>query len=188
MRCNLAESHGLVSIALPAFGTGVGGFPIVECAHIMIEAVQAHAAAATIPAPGSIRPVRRERVCRVRPRGEGDCRCTPEERIRELREAIRHHEECYYIQNAPEISDEAFDRLLHELERLEQQHPDLVTTDSPTQRVAGRAVDGFDTVEHLVPMLSLDNAYDDDELQGVRRARAQGRRPWRDAACRTSRK
>ena len=89
----------------------------------------------------------------------------PEERIRELREAIRHHEECYYILNAPEISDEAFDRLLHELEHLEQQHPDLIAIDSPTQRVAGRAVDGFDTVEHLVPMLSLDNAYGDDELQ-----------------------
>ena len=89
----------------------------------------------------------------------------PEERIRELREAIRHHEECYYILNAPEISDEAFDRLLHELERLEQDHPDLVATDSPTQRVAGRPVEGFDTAEHLVPMLSLDNAYGDDELK-----------------------
>ena len=89
----------------------------------------------------------------------------PEERIRALREAIRHHEERYYIQNAPEISDEAFDGLLHELERLEQEHPDLVTTESPTQRVAGRPVEGFETVEHAVPMLSLDNAYDDDELR-----------------------
>src|SRR5688572_26368223 len=89
----------------------------------------------------------------------------PEERVRELRQAIRHHEERYYIHSQPEISDEAFDRLLHELERLEQQHPDLVTTDSPTQRVAGRAVDGFDTVEHIVPMLSLDNAYNDDDLK-----------------------
>ena len=89
----------------------------------------------------------------------------PEQRIRELREAIRHHEECYYIQNAPEISDEAFDRLLHELERLEQDHPDLITTDSPTQRVAGRPVEGFETVDHIVPMLSLDNAYSDEELK-----------------------
>jgi len=89
----------------------------------------------------------------------------PEERIRELREAIRHHEECYYIRNAPEISDEAFDRLLHELERLEQDHPDLITTDSPTQRVAGRPVEGFKTVDHIVPMLSLDNAYNDEELK-----------------------
>jgi len=90
---------------------------------------------------------------------------TPDKRIRELRDAIRHHEERYYIQSAPEISDDAFDRLLHELERLEQEHPALVTSDSPTQRVAGRPVEGFETVEHIVPMLSLDNAYDDNELK-----------------------
>lgn len=89
----------------------------------------------------------------------------PDQRIRQLREEIRHHEELYYIQNAPEISDEAFDRLLHELERLEQEHPDLVTSDSPTQRVGGRTVAGFSTVEHVVPMLSLDNAYNDEELK-----------------------
>ena len=87
------------------------------------------------------------------------------ERLRQLREAIRHHEECYYIRNAPEISDEAFDRLLHELERLEAEYPDLVTPDSPTQRVAGRPVEGFETVAHLAPMLSLDNAYDEDDLR-----------------------
>src|SRR5256885_6350857 len=88
----------------------------------------------------------------------------PTQRISELRRLIRHHEECYYILNAPEISDEAFDRLLHELERLEADYPDLVTADSPTQRVGGRPVEGFPTVEHLVPMLSLDNAYNGDEL------------------------
>jgi DNA ligase (NAD+) len=88
----------------------------------------------------------------------------PADRIRELREAIRHHEERYYIHNDPEISDEEFDRLLHELEKLEAENPDLVTTDSPTQRVAGRPVEGFPTVEHLVPMLSLDNAYNREEL------------------------
>src|SRR3954452_7159604 len=89
----------------------------------------------------------------------------PEERLRELRDAIRHHEERYYIHNDPEISDEAFDTLLHELERLEAAHPDLVTVDSPTQRVAGRPVEGFATVEHLAPMLSLDNAYNEEELR-----------------------
>jgi DNA ligase (NAD+) len=90
---------------------------------------------------------------------------SPEERLKELRDLIRHHEERYYIHNAPEISDEEFDRLLHELERLEADHPDLVTTDSPTQRVAGRPTEGFATVEHLVPMLSLDNAYNEEELR-----------------------
>src|SRR3954453_72208 len=89
----------------------------------------------------------------------------PEQRLRELREAIRHHEEHYYIHNDPEISDEEFDRLLHELERLEAEHPELVTSDSPTQRVGGRAIEGFDTVEHAVPMLSLDNAYNEEELR-----------------------
>jgi DNA ligase (NAD+) len=89
----------------------------------------------------------------------------PEERLKQLRDAIRHHEERYYIQNDPEVSDEEFDTLLHELERLEAEHPDLVTADSPTQRVAGRPVEGFDTVEHLTPMLSLDNAYNEDELR-----------------------
>src|SRR6185295_7798434 len=89
----------------------------------------------------------------------------PEQRLKELRDAIRHHEERYYIHNDPQISDEEFDRLLHELEALEADHPDLVTTDSPTQRVAGRPVEGFVTVEHLAPMLSLDNAYNEDELR-----------------------
>jgi len=89
----------------------------------------------------------------------------PEQRIRELRDAIRRHEERYYILNDPEISDQEFDQLLHELERLEAQHPDLITADSPTQRVAGRPVAGFETVEHIAPMLSLDNAYDHDELR-----------------------
>ena len=99
----------------------------------------------------------------------------------ELRSQIRHHEERYYIQNEPEISDEAFDRLLHELERLEAEHPDLVTADSPTQRVAGRPIEGFETVEHLAPMLSLDNAYDEAELQAfderVRRGAGLGTGP-----------
>ena len=86
-------------------------------------------------------------------------------RLAELRRQIRHHEERYYIHNAPEISDEAFDRLLHELERLEADNPDLVAPDSPTQRVAGRPTESFSTVEHLVQMLSLDNAYNEEELR-----------------------
>jgi DNA ligase (NAD+) len=90
---------------------------------------------------------------------------TPDERIRALRESIRHHEERYYVLNDPEISDEEFDRLLHQLEALEAEHPDLVTTDSPTQRVAGRPAEGFATAEHIAPMLSLDNAYNEEELR-----------------------
>ena len=89
----------------------------------------------------------------------------PSVRIDELRALIRHHEERYYVHNDPEISDTEFDTLLHELEALEAANPDLVTPDSPTQRVAGRPTPGFAEVEHAVPMLSLDNAYNEDELK-----------------------
>src|SRR5215468_5279843 len=89
----------------------------------------------------------------------------PLDRILELRRLIRHHEEQYYINNAPEISDEEFDTLLHELEQLEADNPDLVSFDSPTQRVGGRLVEGFANVQHKVPMLSLDNAYTEEELR-----------------------
>ncbi len=102
----------------------------------------------------------------------------PLTRINQLRNEIRYHEERYYIHNAPDISDEEFDRLLHELERLETENPDLVTPDSPTQRVAGRPTDSFPTVEHIAPMLSLDNAYNEEELRAfderVRRAIGRG--------------
>ena len=89
----------------------------------------------------------------------------PATRLQQLRDQIRHHENRYYVLNDPEISDEQFDALLHELEGLEREHPDLVTPDSPTQRVAGQPVDGFPTVEHIAPMLSLDNAYNEEELR-----------------------
>lgn len=89
----------------------------------------------------------------------------PAARLARLRDDIRHHEERYYILNAPEIADDRFDALLTELEALESEYPDLVTPDSPTQRVAGRPVEGFETAAHLVPMLSLDNAYSEEELR-----------------------
>ena len=103
------------------------------------------------------------------------------ERLRQLRETIRHHENCYYVLDAPEISDAEFDKLLHELEHLEAEHPDLVTADSPTQRVAGRPTESFPTVEHLAPMLSLDNAYDEADLRAfderVRKGAGLGETP-----------
>jgi DNA ligase (NAD+) len=89
----------------------------------------------------------------------------PITRIIQLRDEIRHHEDRYYAQNDPEITDDAFDALVKELEALEADHPDLVTPDSPTQRVGGRPVEGFATAEHLQPMLSLDNAYSEDEVR-----------------------
>src|SRR5919106_6559547 len=90
---------------------------------------------------------------------------TPADRVQELRSEIRRHEELYYVHANPEISDAEFDALMRELQDLETQYPDLLTLDSPTQRVGGRPVEGFATVEHLVPMLSLDNAYDEEELR-----------------------
>jgi len=90
---------------------------------------------------------------------------TPADRIAELRRLIRYHEERYYILSDPEIADVEFDALMRELERLESENPDLVATDSPTQRVGGRVAAGFQEVEHAEPMLSLDNAYSDDELK-----------------------
>jgi DNA ligase (NAD+) len=89
----------------------------------------------------------------------------PADRIQELRALIRHHEERYYAVNAPEIADAEFDALMKELERLEAEYPDLLTTDSPTQRVGGKPAEGFATVEHALPMLSLDNAYSESELR-----------------------
>src|SRR5689334_20489558 len=89
----------------------------------------------------------------------------PAERIAELRRLIRYHEERYYVLNDPEIADAEFDALMQELERLESDNPDLVTSDSPTQRVSGRPAAGFVTVEHAEPMLSLDNAYSEEELR-----------------------
>jgi DNA ligase (NAD+) len=89
----------------------------------------------------------------------------PAERISELRRLIRYHEERYYVLNDPEIADAEFDALVLELEALEGENPDLVTSDSPTQRVSGRPAAGFVTVEHAEPMLSLDNAYSEEELR-----------------------
>jgi DNA ligase (NAD+) len=89
----------------------------------------------------------------------------PASRIAELRRQIRYHEERYYVANQPEISDAQFDELMQELQQLESEHPDLVSVDSPTQRVSGRVAEGFQTVAHAEPMLSLDNAYDEDELR-----------------------
>jgi DNA ligase (NAD+) len=89
----------------------------------------------------------------------------PAARIRELRQQIRHYEERYYVHQDSDLSDAEFDALLRELQNLERDHPDLVTVDSPTQRVGGRAAEGFASVRHAEPMLSLDNAYNEDELR-----------------------
>ncbi|MGH9576781.1 MAG: DNA ligase LigA-related protein, partial [Terriglobales bacterium] len=85
-------------------------------------------------------------------------------KIQALREKVRYHEHRYFVLDAPEISDAEFDRLVKDLRALEAGHPELVTPDSPTQRVGGKPSEGFVKVRHSRPMLSLDNAYSDQEL------------------------
>jgi DNA ligase (NAD+) len=87
------------------------------------------------------------------------------QKIKNLRKDIRYHEKKYYVDNDPQISDYEFDLLVKELEKLEQEFPELITPESPTQRVGEQPIEGFATVEHSMPMLSLDNCYNEQELR-----------------------
>ncbi|MGA2799547.1 MAG: NAD-dependent DNA ligase LigA [Thermoguttaceae bacterium] len=89
----------------------------------------------------------------------------PAAEIARLREEIARHDRKYYIEAAPEISDLQYDRLMERLKKLEAEHPNLITPDSPTQRVGDRPVEGLQQVEHRVPMLSIENTYSIDELK-----------------------
>ncbi len=90
---------------------------------------------------------------------------SPANQIEKLREEIRRHEYLYYVQDEPEISDIKFDQKMKELQRLEAEHPDLLTPDSPTQRVGGAPRKGFETRRHSPAMISLDNTYSAEELE-----------------------
>lgn len=90
---------------------------------------------------------------------------SPADRAAELRQILDFHNHKYYVEAAPEISDREFDRLLKELTDLEAAHPELVTPDSPTQRVGGKPIEGFSKVTHRVPMMSIDNSYDAADLR-----------------------
>ena len=90
---------------------------------------------------------------------------SPGREIEKLRDEIRRHEELYYVLDSPEISDLEYDQLMEKLQALEEAHPELITPDSPTQRVGGRPAEGFPEVVHSRPMLSLDNSYNIDELR-----------------------
>ena len=94
---------------------------------------------------------------------------TPQKKIAKLREEIRGHEHRYFVLDNPTISDAEFDRLVNELKRLEQEHPELITPDSPTQRVGGTPRKGFETRQHRPAMLSLDNAFSYEELDNFDR-------------------
>jgi DNA ligase (NAD+) len=96
------------------------------------------------------------------------------ERADELRRLIERHNYRYYVLDDPEVPDAEYDRLMRELESLESTYPDLITADSPTQRVSGTPMDGFETVQHRVPMLSLGNAFSDVEVADFYRRVSQG--------------
>ena len=98
------------------------------------------------------------------PTGES-MNATARERIETLREDIRRHDYLYYVKNRPEISDQAYDRLFGELSRLEAAHPELVTPDSPTQRVGGAPLSALNKVAHERPMLSLDSITNPEEVR-----------------------
>jgi len=103
-----------------------------------------------------------------------DSRKDAASRIERLREEIHEHNYRYYVLDDPIVSDAEYDRLLRELEELESEHPGRVTDDSPTQRVGARPAEGFETVEHRIPMLSLSNAFSEEEVTDFdRRVREQ---------------
>ncbi len=90
-------------------------------------------------------------------------------RIDSLRDQIRHHNYQYHVLDEPDVPDAEYDRLVRELQKLEAKHPELITSDSPTQRVGAEPIKAFGTVEHQIPMLSLDNAFSEDELRDFHR-------------------
>jgi len=94
-----------------------------------------------------------------------DAALSPRQRIDALREELRHHEYLYYVQDAPEWTDAQYDARMNQLRALEAEHPEFLTSDSPSQRVGGKPKEGFAKVAHSRPMLSLDNAYNEAELR-----------------------
>ena len=87
-----------------------------------------------------------------------------EKKIKELRNTIEYHNKKYYIDNEPEISDFEFDRMLAQLTELENQYPQLITPDSPTQRVGGAPLTEFKTIKHKIPLKSLENTYSEKDI------------------------
>ena len=87
------------------------------------------------------------------------------QRLTELRQLLNDAAHAYYVLDAPQMEDAVYDRLYRELLELEDQYPELITPDSPSQRVGGTPSDGFSSVEHRIPMLSLDNAFSEEEIE-----------------------
>jgi DNA ligase (NAD+) len=94
--------------------------------------------------------------------------------IEKLRQEIRRHDYLYYVLNQPQISDQQYDRLFAQLKQLETDYPQYVTADSPTRRVSEKPIEGFETIRHTIPMLSIDNTYSADELREFDKRVAKG--------------
>src|ERR1700710_3049389 len=90
---------------------------------------------------------------------------SPQQRIEKLRREIDQHNYQYHVLAKPSITDQEYDRLLRELVELETAHPELFSADSPSQRIGGEPVEGWQTVEHAVRMMSIDNTYNEEELR-----------------------
>ena len=99
--------------------------------------------------------------------------------LEQLKETLHYHAVRYYVEDSPEIPDAEYDRLMQQLLKIEQEHPELVTVDSPSQRVGGEPLDGFTQVTHEIPMLSLDNAFSDEDLDAFHK-RMSDRAPTSD--------
>lgn len=97
-----------------------------------------------------------------------------EKQIERLRNEIRRHDYLYYVLNQPEITDQQYDKFFTELKSLERENPELITPDSPTQRVSERPLEGFETIRHTIPMLSIDNTYSPEELRAFDERVAKG--------------
>ena len=110
----------------------------------------------------------------VAPAGALPADATPAQRVQWLRAEIERHSHQYYVLDAPTIPDAEYDAMFSELQALETEHPDLLTDDSPTQRVGGAPLSAFDTVRHRVPMLSLNNGFEDEDVINFDRRCAQG--------------
>lgn len=105
---------------------------------------------------------------------------SPRSRIEQLREELQKHDHAYYVLGAPVISDREYDKLFDELKSLEKKHPELITLDSPTQRISESPIEGFQHITHSMPMLSIDNTYSPDELRefDARVAKGLGGEPY----------
>ena len=119
--------------------------------------------------PGAARPERRSQSRQERRLSDA------KRRVEELRDLVNYHDYRYYVLSDPEVSDAEYDELMRELGALEEEFPELVTPDSPTQRVGGKPTELFAPVRHRLPMLSLDNAFSWEELEAWGKRRRVGR-------------